>query len=437
MKRGLFRGLLGFLAGDAGVRAGDVTALAEALLSGRGQISGAVFARQLFDDYAALGPERRLAFLETLATRFGADPVRLERAISEYRSRPGPEAALALHVSAEARRQELFRRLNRAPGGTPDLVRMRADLLRHLGSHPKLAVVDADFVHVFSSWFSPGFLVLRRIDWSTPAQILERIIRYEAVHAITSWDDLRRRLDPGDRRCFAFFHPALENEPLIFVEVALTDEMPAAIAPLLEEARHPLLLRRATTAVFYSTSNCQAGLKGITFGHFLLKRVAEELKVEVPSLETFVTLSPVPGFSAWLRRERDSRSPTFLTSVDRALLRETNVPAGLGSASAPRALVKLLTSAVVHYLLLAADASGRPADPVARFHLGNGARLERVNWMGDPSPRGLETSAGFMVNYVYDLARIDRNHELFENLGERPASRAIRRLLREAPSTRA
>jgi malonyl-CoA decarboxylase len=432
MKRGLFRGLLGLLGSDPSARTGDLTALAEALLSGRGQVSSVVFARQLFDGYAALGPDGRLAFLKVLATRFGADPIRLERAISDYRSRPGPKTALALHAAAEARRQELFRRLNRAPAGTHDLVRMREDLLRHLESQPDLAVVDADFVHVFSSWFSPGFLVLRRIDWSTPAQILEKLIRYEAVHAITSWDDLRRRLDPGDRRCFAFFHPALEDEPLIFVEVALTDEMPAAIAPLLAERRRPVPLRRVTTAVFYSTSNCQAGLKGITFGHFLLKRVAEELKIEVPSLRTFATLSPVPGFAAWLRRERDSRSSATLTPAERALLREADAPGGSDLASAPRSLSALLTSAVAHYLVLAADASGRPADPVARFHLGNGARLERVNWMGDPSPHGLETSAGFMVNYVYDLARIDRNHELFENRGERVAARAVRRLLRGA-----
>lgn len=400
MTRGLIRGFLGFLGRNGGAGTGDLTALAEALLSGRGQVSGVVLARQLFDSYAALESEERLAFLKVLAARFGADPVRLERAISDYRSRPGPKKALALHVAAESRRQELGRRLNRAPGGTHDLVRMREDLLRHLEAHPDLAVVDADFVHLFSSWFSPGFLVLRRIDWSTPAQILEKLIRYEAVHAITSWDDLRRRLDPGDRRCFAFFHPALEDEPLIFVEVALTDDVPGAIAPLLAEGRRPLPLRRATTAVFYSTSNCQAGLKGISFGHFLLKRVAEELKLEAPSLKTFVTLSPVPGFSAWLGREREPRSRAALTA------------------------------AVVEYLLSATDSSGRPADPVARFHLGNGARLERVNWMGDPSPHGLETAAGFMVNYLYDLSRIERNHELYENQGERVASYAVRRLRR-------
>ncbi|HEY3351027.1 MAG TPA: malonyl-CoA decarboxylase family protein [Thermoanaerobaculia bacterium] len=400
MKRGLLNGLFGLLGRDGTGGSASLAVLAEALLSGRGQVSGAVLARQLFDGYAALPQEGRLGFLRMLASDFGADPVRLEKAITAYRSRPGARTALVLHTAAEARRQELFRRLNRAPGGTRDLVRMREDVLRGLDRAPELGVVDEDFVHLFSSWFNPGFLVLRRIDWSTPAQILEKIIRYEAVHAITSWDDLRRRLDPPDRRCFAFFHPALEDEPLIFVEVALADEIPAAIAPLLAEGRRPLPLRRATTAVFYSTSNCQAGLKGISFGHFLLKRVAEELKADVPSLKTFVTLSPMPGFSAWLGagRERMSRGA--------------------------------LTAAVAEYLLIAEDASGRPADPVARFHLGNGARLERINWMGDPSPHGLETAAGFMANYLYDLSRAERNHELFENRGERVASRAVRRLLR-------
>ena len=434
MKLGLFGGFLGFLGRDGGVRTRDLTALAEALLSGRGQVSGVALARKLFDGYAALPPEKRLAFLTVLAVKFGADPARLERAISNYRSRPGPKTALALHFAAEARRQELIRRLNRAPGGTHDLVRMREDLLRRLDAHPGLEDVDADFVHLFSSWFSPGFLVLRRIDWSTPAQILEKIIRYEAVHAITSWDDLRRRLDPVDRRCFGFFHPALEDEPLIFVEVALTDEVPGAIAPLLAEGRRPLPLRRATSACFYSTSNCQAGLRGISFGHFLLKRVAEELKLEIPSLRTFVTLSPVPGFAAWLRRERESRSSGFLTEGDRSLLLEMDNPKGRGPASASRPLRALLTAAVAHYLVSATDASGRPADAVARFHLGNGARLERVNWMGDPSPRGLETAAGFMVNYLYDLSRIERNHELFANQGERVVSHAVRRLLRRTPS---
>ena len=400
MKRGLLNGLFGMLGRDGTGGSASLAVLAEALLSGRGQVSGFVLARQLFDGYAVLPPDGRLGFLKNLASNFGADPVRLESAITAYRSRPGARTALVLHTAAEARRQELFRRLNRAPGGTRELVRMREDVLRALGRAPELGVVDEDFVHLFSSWFNPGFLALRRIDWSTPAQILEKIIRYEAVHAITSWDDLRRRLDPPDRRCFAFFHPALEDEPLIFVEVALADEIPAAIAPLLAEGRRPIPLRRATTAVFYSTSNCQEGLKGISFGHFLLKRVAEELKADVPSLRTFVTLSPVAGFPTWLGPGREHLSRAALTA------------------------------AVAEYLLTAADASGRPADPVARFHLGNGARLERINWMGDPSPHGLKTARGFMANYLYDLSRAERNHELFENRGERVASHAVKRLLR-------
>jgi malonyl-CoA decarboxylase len=430
MKPGLLSGLLGLLGRDGGGPAGDPVVLAEALLSGRGQVSGVALARRLFDVYAAFPPDRKAAFLKVLVDRFGADPVRLDRAISDYRSRPDARAALALHFAAESRRQELIRRLNRAPGGTHDLVRMREDVLRLLETSPDLEVVDADFVHLFSSWFNPGFLVLRRIDWATPAHVLEKIIRYEAVHAITSWDDLRRRLDPADRRCYAFFHPALEDEPLIFVEVALAEETPAAIAPLLAEGRRALPVRRATTAVFYSTSNCQPGLKGITFGHFLLKRVAEDLRLENPALRTFVTLSPVPGFAVWLRRERAARTSSFLTARDRATLRGLDGLDAQALRSAPRALRKLLSEAVAHYLLVASDSSSRPADPVARFHLGNGARLERIHWMGDESPRGVETAAGFMVNYLYDLSKIERNHELFENRGERVASRVVGRFLR-------
>jgi malonyl-CoA decarboxylase len=338
--------------------------------------------------------------------------------------------AAALHSAAEPRRQELIRRLNLAPGGTHGLVRMREDVLRNLPGHPDLESVDADFVHLFSSWFNSGFLVLERIDWSTPAHILEKIIRYEAVHAITGWADLQRRLEPGDRRCFAFFHPRLEHEPLIFVEVALTSEIPGSIAPLLSEKRPSATSRRATTAVFYSTSNCQLGLKGVSLGNFLIKRVVEELKRELPSLKTFVTLSPVPGFGTWLRRERDARPSAHLTAADRAVLRNLDQPGWAERTQTFRTLRPALTAALASYLLTARNGSGRPLDPVARFHLANGARLERLNWLGDTSPKGLSQAEGFMVNYLYDLAQIERNHEAYANKGEVIASAAVRRLLR-------
>ncbi len=391
---------------------------AEALMSARGEASGVARASAILSAYAALAPERRIGFLRHLAEKFPADPKRIERAIAAYLSAPGPQTALALHKAAEPRRQELLRRLNLAPGGTASLVSMREDLLRLVAQHPELAPLDADFAHLFSSWFNRGFLVLRRIDWSTPAVVLEKLIRHEAVHEINGWPDLRRRLDPGDRRCFAFFHPALVDEPLIFVEVALTRSVPQAIAPLLAEVREPIDPARASVAVFYSISNCQDGLRGISFGSFLIKQVAEDLKRDLPQLKAFVTLSPVPGFVRWLQRERDAKASPFVAAKDRPALRLMDDPGWHADADAQRRLRPVLSEAIARYFLEAKNAAGKPADPVARFHLGNGARLERINWMGDASARGLADAAGFMVNYVYDLGSIERNHEAYENDGE-------------------
>lgn len=393
----------GFLGGLFRSRSRSLADKAEELLTVRGEASAVARAAEILEDYAALDAKGRQGFLGILAESFTADPVRVAEAIAEYQSRPDPISARRLHDAAEPRRQELLRRLNLAPGGTAALVRMREDVLRHLPGSPDLRPVDADFSHLFASWFNRGFLDLRRIDWQTPAAVLEKLIRYEAVHEINGWPDLRRRLDPPDRRCFGFFHPALADEPLIFVEVALTREIPGAIVPLLDAKREPLDARRATTAVFYSISNCQPGLRGISFGNFLIKQVVEDLRRDLPQLKTFVTLSPVPGFAAWLKGARGADSPEGQTALTRAIAR---------------------------YLLEAKAKNGKPLDPVARFHLGNGARLERVNWLGDPSAKGLREAAGFMVNYLYDLDRIERNHEQFENRGTVVASRQVERLLR-------
>jgi malonyl-CoA decarboxylase len=408
----------------------DLQGLAEALLSGRGEASGVALAGDILQGYADLDPEARLAFLALLEAKFGADAPRLERAIDAYRAEASPRNALALHVAAEPRRQELIRRLNLAPGGTAALVRMREDILRAMPEHPALEAVDTDFVHLLSSWFNRGFLTLMRIDWSTPAKVLEKIIRYEAVHAIASWDDLRLRLEPGDRRCFAFCHPTLADEPLIFVEVALTDRMPDAIAPLLAADRKPMPVKRANTAVFYSISNCQVGLRGVSFGNFLIKQVVEELSREFPSLRTFVTLSPVPGFAQWLKRERDGKSTAVLSAEDRTTLALLDQAGWHADAGAVRALRPVMLAAAAQYFLVARTGSGKPIDPVARFHLGNGARLERLNWPGDVSPKGLAQGAGLMVNYLYDLGSIERNHEAFANKGEVVAAHAVRRHLR-------
>jgi malonyl-CoA decarboxylase len=296
-----------------------------------------------------------------------------------------------------------------------------------LKAHPTLGAVNADFEHLLSSWFNRGFLVLRRIDWSTPANILEKIIRYEAVHEIQSWEDLRLRLAPGDRRCFAFFHPRLADEPLIFVEVALMRDIPSSIADVLAENRDRVIPDSATTAVFYSISNCQDGLRGISFGNFLLKQVIEDLKQELPGLSQYVTLSPAPHFAAWLRSNQ-LPSPSLEAAQERALvlLAEKAWPDNSEALAALRAILPPLAA---FYFTQARNEAGQPVDPVARFHLGNGARLERINFLGDGSAKALAESHGLMVNYLYKLDDVEKNHELFASKAQIVTSRTVKRLL--------
>ena len=401
-------------------------ALCGALLSGRGEASGTAMAREVLDRYRHLDDAERLAFFEALTRDFGPDREKLAEAIESWRAQPSDEDASDLHFASEPRRQELIRRLNRAPGGTSELVAMRTDLLRLMKGHRDLAALDRDIVHLLSSWFNRGFLVLRRIDWSTPANILEQIIRYEAVHEIHDWNDLRRRIDPADRRCYAFFHPALVDEPLIFVEVALTEQIPGAIAPLLAADRQPVPIERARPAVFYSISNTQRGLGGISFGSFLIKQVVEELRRELPKLDNFVTLSPVPGFMQWLKQANDVPA----SDEERTLLQNLDKPDWFKDTELEPQLRAVLEPLAAHYLLKARTAKGRLIDSVARFHLGNGARLERINWLGDTSPKGLRESAGIMVNYLYRLEDIEKNHEAYANQGEVIASSAVKKLLK-------
>jgi malonyl-CoA decarboxylase len=408
----------------------DILLLAEALLSGHGEASDVAVARKFLAAYDGLTEENRLVFLTLLDRQFGPDQARLEQALMKFKDQPIVRAAQEMHEAAESRRQVLFRRINLSPGGTRGLLQMRGDVLRNLPVHPELASVDADFKQLFSSWFNRGFLVLRRIDWTTPANILEKIIRYEAVHEIANWDDLRRRLEPADRRCFAFFHPTMQDEPLIFVQVALTSDVPVAIAPLLADNRIPILPGKATFAVFYSISNCQMGLKGIPLGDFLIKQVVEDLKREFPSLKTFITLSPVPGFLRWLTQERSKETSQFVTGGDRDVLALLDKPDWHLEANAANMLKPKLFPAVTAYLLAVRTESGRPIDPVARFHLGNGARLERIHWLSDLTPKGLKQAAGIMVNYLYEPDRIERNQESFANHGEIVSSHAVRKYLR-------
>lgn len=401
-------------------------ALAEALLSARGEASGVALARALLDSLKTMDAEERRDWFLMLARELGPEEAAVSRAAADWTESPSPATASALHYAAEPKRQELFRRMNMAPGGTATLVAMREMLLAEIAAQPELAQVDSDLEHLFTSWFNRGFLLLRRIDWSTPADILEKIIRYEAVHEIHGWDDLKGRLKPADRRCFAFFHPQIPEEPLVFVEVALTRGIPSEIAKLIAPDRQAISPSEADTAVFYSISNTQNGLRGISFGNFLIKQVVEELLQEQPGLKTFVTLSPVPGLAKWLSSEAQDRAGGRLPQHLFDLLARDGWPEDDGSRAT---LQPMLAQAAALYLLDAKAANGKPLDAVARFHLNNGASLERINVHGDMSAKGLKQSHGVMVNYLYDLKAIERNHEAYANSGQVTASQAVRKLL--------
>jgi malonyl-CoA decarboxylase len=409
----------------------ELEELALALVSVRGEASGVALAREVLAKYRALDMGAKRVFFSVLAHRLGPDIEGIRQAAEAYAQDSSDfNLKLLMHV-IEPPRQEFFRRLNLAPGATAEIVRLRHDLLGAVDTDAGLQSVDDDLVHLLSSWFNRGFLSLRRIDWSTPANILEKIIAYEAVHEIQGWDDLRRRLDPADRRCYAFFHPSLVDEPLIFVEVALQRAIPGSIQELLLEERKPGAdSALPTTAVFYSISNCQEGLRGISFGNFLIKQVAEELARELPSLKAFVTLSPVPGFADWLGSEAAREAISALEESERIALQLLEDPAWVDEPETAEELHAPLLSLAAHYFLAARTKKGRPVDPVARFHLGNGARLERINWKGDVSDKGLQQAHGLMVNYLYELKSIERNHEAFANQGLVAASRAVRSLLR-------
>ena len=410
-------------------RSAGLIELCEDLQSGRGEASGVALAQEILARYAEMTTGPRIALFESLAKTFGHDQPRIDRAIAAWRQSPSDATAADLHAASEPRRLELFRRLNLAPGGTAALVRMREQLLDAMNHRDDLAVVDNDFVHLFSSWFNRGFLVLRRIDWSTSASVLEKIIRYEAVHEISDWADLRRRIDPPDRRCYAFFHPALVDEPLIFVEVALTRAIPGAIAPILSDKRDPVEPKRATTAVFYSITNCQRGLTGVTFGAFLIKQVVEEVSRDIPSVDTFVTLSPAPNFAAWLNRERARSASAAIDKADREALAALDSDDWWRAPDIAERIREPFLRAAAWYYLRGRNGRGLPIDAVARFHLGNGARLERLDWLADTSERALKQSYGLMVNYLYDLDYIERNHEAYAQQRAVVAASAVTRLV--------
>jgi len=372
------------------------------LISNRGEVRGMELARQILDCYANMGDEEKGDFFSLLATGMDIDADAVRATLAAYEKEPSKATYSAFMDAAEPNRQELLRRINQVSNATTSLVAMRDDLSKMVEKDAAFAALDLDFKHLFASWFNRGFLVLRPINWKSPAHILEKIITYEAVHTIDSWDELRRRLQPSDRRCFAFFHPSMADEPLIFVQVALTKGIPDSIQGVLAGEREIIEAGQADTAVFYSISNCQSGLAGVSFGNSLIKQVVEDLSVELPELTTFVTLSPIPGLANWLESEGRSEN------LDNATLAQL----------------------AAHYLINAKQPDGMPIDPVARFHLGNGAIVHGVHIEADLSPIGLAQSHGTMVNYLYDLPAISQNHELLASKQKVAASQAVRTLAR-------
>ncbi len=420
---------------SARTRAG-VADLSRRLLAERGEASGLALASELVGRLSAMSPEELDAYLETLAADFSPDPREVRRAVERWSSAEGDiDCLLGLAATVEPPRQELFRRLNMAPGGTAAILRLRARLLQLLPGRAHLRAVDADLRHLLHSWFNRGFLRLEAIDWRSPAALLERLIPCESVHRITDWEDLRRRLE-ADRRCFAFFHPALPDEPLIFVEVALTRGLATAIAPLLDQGRPAADPTGATTAIFYSINSCQPGLRGISFGNFLIKQVVDELSAEFPNLTTFATLSPLPRFAEALRCRGTkgftaARLGALLGDQAAALCRRagTTDPVAAVEWALPRDDLDRGSARVLRRVVLAylteVRIGRRVLDPVAHFHLSNGARLERINLGADCSAKGLRESHGVMVNYVYDLGRVELNHECYVGSGLVATSRSL------------
>ncbi|NDA85528.1 MAG: decarboxylase, partial [Burkholderiaceae bacterium] len=418
------------------------TSAVRRLVSERGESNAVSMALDVISNYRKLNAEQRPKFFAMLAEQFNIDAEQLTKAAQSFAADPNARNYIRLQKISESPRQELLRRLNRAPGGTAAVVEMRRDLLTLLNKKPELMGLDYDMRHLLSSWFNPGFLKMHRVDWKSPAEILEKIIAHEAVHAIDGWDDLRRRLQP-DRRCFAFFHPQLPDEPLIFVEVALLPEIPVAIMPLVDKKSTPVeQSNQFKVAAFYSISNCESGLRGVSMGNFLIKRVAEQLHAEFPGLKTFVTLSPIPGLMEWITAgahlgdlpSSDKIKPAVRKARDDALellkLNGSNWMDKLGKAWHPdqcsereKAAYMALTA-----IYLTTVTPSRDGNSVAKFHLGNGAKLHQINWAGDLSKNGLRQSAGLMVNYLYDLSSVEENHERFVN-GEMIYSRSVSKLM--------
>ena len=389
-----------FRSKDFGILHEDIYKALDSVMSKSGEISSLVFAEHLSTLIENLNDNEFIEFFENLHTNYDIDSENLLQASNIYSKNKTQKNLELISQASEPQWVELFKRLNTVSEGTLRLVRLRERIITLKKESPSLEFFDRSLLKLFKHWFNPAFLVLESIDWSTPANILEKIIAYEAVHEINSWDDLRARLAPDDRRCFAFFHPLMPDEPLIFVEVALCNKIPSTINEIIALERIVTFNQDINTAVFYSISNCQDGLSGISFGNFLIKQVAHKLKQENDSLDKFVTLSPAPGFVQWLKEKSINED----TDED-----------------------MLLKQALI-YLTASDREDGSPNDPVAKFHLGNGAILERINLNADLSSKGLIQSKGVMVNYLYNLDTLEENHELFFKTKEVKQSDAIKSL---------
>jgi malonyl-CoA decarboxylase len=404
--------------GGAADDAGRAIERCHVLLSDRGEVSGERLANEALAAYEALEGPSLDAFFAYLSQQFAPAPEAIARALEGVREHQSPEALAGLQTALEPPRRELFRRLNLARRGTPALIEMRRRILGRLASRPEWTAMSADLEHLLRSWLNGGFLELRRIDWHTPTPILENLIKYEAVHRIRDWADLRRRLQ-DDRRCFGFFHPSLPHEPLIFTELALTAELSARIQPILDPEAPVLDRQSRSFAMFYSISSCHDGLRGISFGNSLIRRVVDTLRHEYPRLRTFGTLSPIPGFRNWLAQA--AKNGDSAAADVSAALADAN---GFADAARADEMGRTLLPLCATYLLTAKRGE-EPADPVARFHLGNGARLERINWLGDTSSAGIERSGSLTANYLYRLSDVERNHRVYARDRRVVASRQV------------
>ena len=430
----------------------NIHTLCKQLLSGRGEASGIALSQEILHLYSNMPDEEKLIFFQMLAQEFDPNIDQLQTAMNKYLESNSAEDLIKLNTAVEAPRQELFRRLNMAPHGTASLVGLRADLLRVLKVNPALKSVDADLKHLFSSWFNRGFLQLHSIDWRSPAHILEKLINYESVHEIHGWNDLRRRL-MKDRRCFAFFHPAMPEEPLIFIEIAFVQGLSKEVASLIDPKAPELDPKLADSAIFYSINNTQVGLRGISFGNFLIKQVLTECADEFPWVKISSTLSPIPSFASsirkWLKGESHKENTHIFDEIlqkHRELLEQLSTKHGLDSMKSDKELLETLLDTQLNrdnnelsvilcdlalVYLTHPDKNGKLADPVAMFHLSNGARLEHINTFADMSPHGMSTSYGMMVNYLYDMKDVESNHEAFVSNGQVMLSDALRVKIRK------